>query len=78
MSEYSSDYSYAAAKSMRGRQLELDGPTYEVKEWIRALPGARWDKAAKRWRVALPTNNRDLSGLLYQLAQRGLRWRALP
>jgi len=77
MSEYSSDYSYAAAKSMRGRQLELDGDTYAAREWIRALPGARWDKAAKRWRVTMPTNNRNLADLLYQLAKRGLRWRAL-
>jgi len=62
---------------MRGRWLELDGDTYAAREWIKSLPGARWDKAAKRWRVALPQGNRDLADLLYQLAQRDLRWRAL-
>ena len=77
MSEYSSDYSYSAARDLRGTSLELDGNTYESREWIKSLPGARWDKAAKRWRVRLPQNNRDLSGLLYELARRGLRWRAL-
>jgi len=78
MSEYGSDHSYAAVRAMRGTRLELDGDTYEVREWVKSLPGATWDKATKRWRIRMPQNNRDLSNLLYQLAQRGLKWRPLP